>query len=52
MSLLATKPLNSAIEPEANAMLNSIRGIGVTASNPDKTTSQMELLIALKRKNQ
>jgi hypothetical protein len=50
MSLLASKPLNSAIDPEATAILNSIRGIGITASNPDKTTSQMELLVALKQR--
>lgn len=50
MSLLASKPLSSAIDPEATAMLNSIRGIAMTASNPDKTTSQMELLVALKQR--
>lgn len=50
MSLLASKPLNSAIDPEATAMLNSIRGIGIAASNPDKTTSQMELLVTLKQR--
>lgn len=52
MSLLASKPLSTAIDPEATAIINSIRGIGITASNPDKTTSQMELLVALKQRNQ
>lgn len=52
MSLLASKPLSTAIDPEATAVINSIRGIGITASNPDKTTSQMELLVALKQRNQ
>ncbi|BAZ38167.1 hypothetical protein NIES4101_41030 [Calothrix sp. NIES-4101] len=35
---------------EASAILNSIRGLGVTASSPDKSTSQMEMLLALKPK--
>lgn len=52
MSLLASKPLSTAIDPEATAIINSIRGIGITASNPDKTTSQMELLVALKQRNE
>ncbi|MDV2992799.1 MAG: hypothetical protein N4J56_002453 [Chroococcidiopsis sp. SAG 2025] len=51
MSLLASKPLSTAIDPEATAVINSIRGIGITASNPDKTTSQMELRIALKQRS-
>jgi hypothetical protein len=37
------------VTPEAKAMINSIRGIGVTASMPDKTTSKFELLLALKK---
>ena len=36
------------ITPEASTFLNSIRGIGMTASSPDKSISQMELLLALK----
>lgn len=51
MSLMASKPLSTAIDSEATAVINSIRGIGITASNPDKTTSQMELLVALKQRN-
>ena len=39
---------NQVITPEASAFLNSIRGIGMTASSPDKSISQMELLLALK----
>ena len=36
------------ITPEASAFLNSIRGISMTGSSPDKSISQMELLLALK----
>jgi Protein of unknown function (DUF3352) len=38
------------IPPEANAIFSSIRGLGVTATSPDKSTSQMEMLLALKPK--
>lgn len=38
----------NGLPPEAAAMLDSIRGIGVTASQPDKATSQIELLLSLK----
>ncbi|WP_066378462.1 MULTISPECIES: DUF3352 domain-containing protein [unclassified Anabaena] len=37
-----------SIPPEANAILSSIRGLGVTATSPDKSTSQLEMLLALK----
>jgi hypothetical protein len=37
------------VTPEAQAVINTIRGIGVTASMPDKTTSKFELLLALKK---
>lgn len=36
------------IAPEANAILNSIHGFAVTINSPDKSTSQMEMLLALK----
>ena len=36
--------------PEATAILNSISGIGVTATSPNKSLTQMEMLLALKRK--
>ncbi|WP_414577383.1 DUF3352 domain-containing protein [Anabaena sp. CCY 9402-a] len=36
------------IPPDANAILSSIRGVGVTATSPDKSTSQVEMLLALK----
>ncbi len=36
--------------PEATAILNSIRGIGVTATSPNKSLTQMEMLLALKPK--
>jgi hypothetical protein len=36
------------IPPEANAILNSIHGFAVTVNSPDQSTSQMEMLLALK----
>ncbi|BAB73785.1 DUF3352 domain-containing protein [Anabaena sp. FACHB-709] len=36
------------IPPEANAVLSSIRGLGITANSPDKSLSQVEILLALK----
>lgn len=36
--------------PETSAVLNSIRGIGLTATWPDRATSQMEMLFSLKPK--
>jgi hypothetical protein len=48
-NLSANQP--STIPPETSAFLNSIRGIGLTASQPDSSTSQMEFLLALKRKS-
>ncbi len=39
------------ITPEASAILNSIRGLGVTATQPDKSTSQVEMLLGLKPKS-
>lgn len=41
----------STIPPEVSAFLNSIRGIGITATQPDSSTSQMEVLLALKPKS-
>ncbi|MBD2168769.1 DUF3352 domain-containing protein [Calothrix membranacea FACHB-236] len=38
------------LPPQANAILSSIRGLGVTATSPDKSTSQVEMLLALKPK--
>ncbi|MBW4617609.1 MAG: DUF3352 domain-containing protein [Desmonostoc vinosum HA7617-LM4] len=38
------------IPAEANAILSSIRGIGVTANSRDKSTSELEMLLALKPK--
>ncbi|HCF26560.1 MAG TPA: metalloendopeptidase [Cyanobacteria bacterium UBA11049] len=48
MSFVSSATQNHAITPEASAILNSIRGIGMTASSPDKSISEMELLLALK----
>lgn len=41
---------NNPIPPEVNLILNSIRGIGITAIQPDTSTSQVEILLALKPK--
>lgn len=40
----------SFISPEASAVLNSIRGLAFTAAQPDSSTSQIEMLLALKPK--
>jgi hypothetical protein len=47
-SLLKTQ--TNGITPETTAMLNSIRGLGITVTQPDKTTAQVEMLLALKPK--
>ncbi|MBD2455118.1 DUF3352 domain-containing protein [Nostoc sp. FACHB-87] len=36
------------IPPDVNALLSSIRGFAATATSPDKSTSQLEVLLALK----
>lgn len=36
--------------PESMAILSSIRGLGVTATSPNNSTSQVEMLLALKPK--
>ncbi|MBD2451057.1 DUF3352 domain-containing protein [Nostoc sp. FACHB-152] len=36
------------IPPETSAILSSIRGFAATATSPDKSTSQLEILLALK----
>jgi len=36
------------IPPDTNAILSSIRGFAATATSPDKSTSQLEMLLALK----
>ncbi|MCF2149946.1 DUF3352 domain-containing protein [Desmonostoc muscorum LEGE 12446] len=40
--------INSFISAEANTILSSIRGFGITATSPDKSTSELEMLLALK----
>ncbi len=45
----------AALQPipkEARTVLNSIRGVGMTANNPNKEISQFEFVLALKRKSQ
>ncbi len=37
-----------SITPEIRALINTVRGIGVTASLPSKTTSKFEILLSLK----
>jgi hypothetical protein len=39
----------SAIPPETAAILDSIRGVGMTSSQPNKSTSRFEMLLSLKR---
>ena len=39
------------IPEELRTVLTSIRAVGMTANNPDKSTSQVEFLLALKRKD-
>ncbi len=39
----------TGIDPQAKAIFDSIRGLGITASSPDKSTSQVEFLLALKQ---
>jgi len=51
MDKTQTVPLiKSLISSDANAitMLSSIRGLGFTATSPDKSTSELEMLLALK----
>ncbi|MEH2071284.1 MAG: DUF3352 domain-containing protein [Nostoc sp.] len=49
MDKTKTLPLvNSFISSEANTILSSIRGFGITATSPDKSTSELEMLLALK----
>ena len=45
----------AALQPipkEARTVLNSIRGVGMTANNPNKEISKFEFVLALKRKSQ
>ncbi|WP_341526177.1 DUF3352 domain-containing protein [Nostoc sp. UHCC 0302] len=42
--------VSQPIPPEANAILSSIRGLGLTATSPDKSSSELEMLLALKPK--
>ncbi|MEA5600843.1 DUF3352 domain-containing protein [Nostoc sp. UHCC 0252] len=53
MDKTKTVPLvNSLISSDPNTItiLNSIRGLGFTANSPDKSTSELEMLLALKPK--
>jgi hypothetical protein len=51
LRLLERSPQSSqAIPSDTKAILESIRGIGSTMTNPDKSTSLAEILIALKPK--
>ncbi|MFN6513065.1 MAG: DUF3352 domain-containing protein [Nostoc sp. CreGUA01] len=40
--------INSLISSQTNTILSSIRGFGITATSPDKSTSELEMLLALK----
>ncbi|WP_009633326.1 DUF3352 domain-containing protein [Synechocystis sp. PCC 7509] len=48
VALINANAQAGAITPEAKAILDSIRGIGMSASSPNNSTSQFELLLALK----
>ncbi|AFZ02399.1 DUF3352 domain-containing protein [Calothrix sp. PCC 6303] len=43
--------VSKSMPPETAAVINSIRGIGMTANSSDKSTSQMEVLLSLKPKS-
>ncbi|MEA5583177.1 DUF3352 domain-containing protein [Nodularia harveyana UHCC-0300] len=43
-------PQGKPLPPELNTVLNSIHGFGVTATSPDKFTTELEMLLALKPK--
>jgi Protein of unknown function (DUF3352) len=40
----------NAIDPQSKALLSSIRGVSMTATSSDKTSSQVEMLLSLKSK--
>nr|WP_180381215.1 DUF3352 domain-containing protein [Fischerella sp. NIES-3754] len=40
---------NQSLPPEASAIINSIHGVGLTTTSPDKSTTHMEILLALKK---
>ena len=42
--------IQGQVPPRTSAILDSIRGLGVTATSLDKSTSQIEMLLALKPK--
>lgn len=50
-TILAQTPLVAALSPEANAMLNSMKGVGMTVTQSNPTTSQLDVMISLKLAN-
>lgn len=48
LALVNAKGQGASIPPETKAILDSIRGIGMSASSPNDSTSQLEMLLALK----
>jgi Protein of unknown function (DUF3352) len=48
-ALVTNKGQLGYVPPETKAVLDSIRGIGMSASNPNDSTSQIEMLLALKQ---
>lgn len=48
LALVNAKGQAASIPPETKAILDSIRGIGMSASSPNDSTSQIEMLLALK----
>jgi hypothetical protein len=52
MSIISSNPfLSSYVTPDVKAVTSSIRGLGGTATQPDKGTIEIEALLALKPKS-
>jgi Protein of unknown function (DUF3352) len=52
LALMTNKGQLGYMPPETKAVLESIRGIGMSASNPNDSTSQVEMLLSLKQSQQ
>lgn len=52
VALMTSKGQLGYMPPENKAILESIRGIGMSASNPNDSISQVEMLLALKQSQQ
>lgn len=52
MNTMMVSTQSQPMQPEAMAVMNSIRGVGMTSNRPDKTTTQFEVLLSLKPASQ